>query len=129
MYPLGNMMTMLKNAGNAGKETVTVPFSNFSYNVARALVKEGFVVEANKRTKEGGFDSLEVKIMYKDNEPKIQSIKLISKPSRRLYAGVKDIKTVRHGHGHVFLSTPKGIMTGRAARKEMVGGELLFEIF
>ncbi len=122
-------MTMLNNAGKAGKETLTVPFSNFSHNVARALVKEGFVEEVNKRTKEGGFDSLELKVMYTNTTPKIKSIKLLSKPSCRLYAGVKDIKTVRHGHGEVFLSTPKGIMTGRNAKKEMVGGELLFEIF
>ena len=74
-------------------------------------------------------DLLEIDVLYKkDNSPRITYVKRVSKPSRRLYTGVKGIYTVKQGFGSIFLSTPKGIVTGETAKTEMVGGELLFEI-
>ncbi|MCX6712236.1 MAG: 30S ribosomal protein S8, partial [Candidatus Vogelbacteria bacterium] len=68
-------------------------------------------------------------LVYVDGQPKITTTKRLSRPSRRVYFNVGDIKPVRQGFGKLFISTPKGIMTGEEARKAKIGGEALFEIF
>lgn len=128
MDKIADMLIAVKNAGNAGKTTVVVPYSNYKADIARALFQEGYVKSySQKKLKKG--DVLEIDVLYKkDGSPRIAHVKRISKPSRRLYAGVKDIYSVKQGFGSLFLSTPKGILTGKTAKKELVGGELLFEI-
>jgi small subunit ribosomal protein S8 len=128
MDKIADMLVAIKNAGNAGKDTVSVPYSRYKADIARALFAEGYIKSySQKKMKKG--DRLEIDVLYKkDNSPRISYVKRISKPSRRLYASTKDIYVVKQGFGSLFLSTPKGIMTGKVARKEMVGGELLFEI-
>lgn len=128
MDKIADMLVAIKNAGNAGKATVTLPYSVYKANIARALFGEGYIKSyAHKKLKSG--DQLEVDVLYVNNKPRITQVKRISKPSRRLYASVKQLHPVKQGHGAVFLSTPKGIMTGAQAKKDMVGGELLFEIW
>lgn len=119
---------MLKNAGNGTKNTVTVPFSNMKYAIAQCLEREGYVGGVFKKTKDN-HPVLELLVIRKDGAPRITDVSLISKPSRRMYMGVKEIKPVRHGKGLLVLSTPKGILTGESAKKEMVGGEALFKIW
>jgi len=127
MDKIGDMLVNIKNGGNAGKKTVYIPYSGYKMNIARALFQEGYIKSySQKDTKKG--DILEVDLLYKDEKPRITQVKRISKPSRRLYTNVKDIASVKQGHGSVFLSTPKGILTGKQAKKELVGGEILFEI-
>ncbi len=128
MDKIADMLVAIKNAGNAGKETLTVPYSTYRADIARALFQAGYVKSySQKKMKKG--DRLEIDVLYKkDQSPRISYIKRISKPSRRLYTGAKGIYTVKQGFGTLFLSTPKGILTGEDAQKEMVGGELLFEI-
>lgn len=128
MDKIADMLVAIKNAGNAGKETVLVPYSVYKADIARALFQEGYIKSySQKKLKKG--DKLEIDVLYmKDGSPRISTVKRVSKPSRRLYTGVKGIYSVKHGFGSLFLSTPKGILTGKAARKEMVGGEMLFEI-
>lgn len=128
MDKIADMLIAIKNAGNAGKETLSVPYSNYKADIARALFGEGYIKSySQKKMKKG--DRLEIDVMYKkDGSPRITQVKRISKPSRRLYTGVKGIYSVKQGFGALFLSTPKGIMTGEKAQKEMVGGEMLFEI-
>ncbi len=128
MDKIADMLIAIKNAGNAGKETLSLPNSHYKADIARALFGEGYIKSySQKKMKKG--DQLEIDIMYKkDGSPRITEVKRISKPSRRLYTGVKGIYSVKQGFGSLFLSTPKGIMTGEKARKEMVGGEMLFEI-
>ena len=128
MDKIADMLIAIKNAGNAGKETILLPYSQYRANIARALFQAGYIKSySQKKMKKG--DRLEIDILYKkDASPKITYVKRVSKPSRRLYAGVKDIYPVKQGFGKLFLSTPKGILTGEEARKEMVGGEILFEI-
>ena len=72
---------------------------------------------------------IEIKLKYKDNKGVISGIKFLSKPSRRLYLGYRDLRPVKQGYGLLVISTPKGIMTGAEARKLKLGGELLFEIW
>ncbi len=129
MDTIANMLSGVKNAGKAHKETVIIPFSNLKSEIAKVLVTSGYL-KAVKEVKIGDHPGLELVLMYnKDGEHAIADAKRISKPSRRVYKGVKDIKPVKFGSGTLFLSTPKGILTGAQARKEMVGGEALFEIW
>ncbi len=128
MDKIADMLVTINNGGKAGKQTVTVPYSGYKANIARALFQEGYIkAYTQKNSKKGSV--LEIDLIYsKQNKPKISMVKRISKPSRRLYTHAKNISSVKQGYGKVFLSTPKGILTGEQARKEMVGGELLFEI-
>ena len=128
MDKIADMLVAIKNAGNAGKESLTLPYSNYRADIARALFQAGYVKSySQKKMKKG--DRLEIDVLYKkDKSPRISYVKRISKPSRRLYTGAKGIYTVKQGFGTLFLSTPKGILTGDEAKTEMVGGEMLFEI-
>lgn len=128
MDKIADMLVAIKNAGNAGKSTLDVPYSTYRADIARALFQAGYVKSySQKKMKKG--DRLEIDVLYtKDGSPRISYVKRISKPSRRLYVGAKNIYLVKQGFGNLFLSTPKGILTGKEARKEMVGGEMLFEI-
>lgn len=128
MDKIADMLVTIKNGGRAGKTSVSIPYSAYKADIARALFGEGYIKSyTQKKLKKG--DQLEIDILYTKNKPRITEVKRISKPSRRLYTGVKSISPVKQGFGAVFLSTPKGIMTGKQAQKEMVGGEILFEIW
>ncbi len=119
---------MLKNASLAGKESIAVPHSKLKAAIAECLKKEGYVSDIGKKIKKG-VPMLEVTLAYADKQPKITETERISKQSRRVYYGMNDIHTVRNGSGLLVLSTPKGIMSGKQARKEQVGGEALFKIW
>jgi small subunit ribosomal protein S8 len=128
MDTISQMMITIKNGGHRGKESVLVPYSNLKNNIALCLKKEGFIEEVTKKTRKR-MPVLEIKLMYAGNTPKINEVKRISKPSRRVYYGVKEIYPVRNNTGLFVLSTPKGILAGDEARKEQVGGEALFKIW
>ncbi len=119
---------MMKNAGLAGKPTVSMPHSKLKNAILECLKKEGYVAEISKRVKKGQ-PVLEVELVYVDKTPKITEAERISKQSRRVYFGVNDIHKVKNGSGLLVLSTPKGILSGRDARKEQVGGEALFRLW
>ena len=123
-----NLLTKIKNAQVAKKEFIRVPFSKMDFAVAELLQKKKFVKGVTKRGK-GTKRVLEVQINYENGQGVIEGIKILSKPSRRLFVGYKDLKPVRQGFGIAVLSTPKGILAGKEARREKVGGQLLFEIW
>lgn len=125
---IADFITQIKNAGDAGKTSVVVPFSNMKMAIADLLVKEGFLKSSVKKGKKIA-KFIEVELVYEGNAPFVQGVKRISKFSRRVYQGAKDMKSVRNGYGLLVVSTPKGIMTGRDAKKENVGGEVLFSIW
>jgi small subunit ribosomal protein S8 len=93
--------------------------------LANLLEKEGYVQSVSK--KKGG--PIVITLAYKNGRPAIQGAKRISKPSRRMYMGVREVKPVKRGHGLLVLSTPAGVLTGKEAREKRVGGEVLFEIW
>jgi small subunit ribosomal protein S8 len=128
MDPIANMLTMVRNASMAGKETVVVPFSKVKHAILETLAKHGFVKSVAKKTK-GPFPFLEIGLEYNEKRPRINEIKMISKPSRRMYLGFKEIYPIKGGRGALVLSTPKGILTGAEARKDRIGGEVLFQIW
>lgn len=137
----------MKNGSLAGQEAVFLPYSKMKYAIAECLKKEGYVASVAKKVSAkgaapagfGGQGSapggknnqpvLEVELVYADKKPKITEVERISKQSRRVYFKMKDIHRVRNGSGLLVLSTPKGILSGKEARKEQVGGEALFRVW
>lgn len=119
---------MMKNASLAGKPSITVPFSKMKNAIAECLKNEGYVKDFSKKVKKGQ-PLLEVELVYTDSKPKITEVERISKQSRRVYFGMKEIHSVRNGSGLLVMSTPKGILSGKQARHEQVGGEALFKLW
>lgn len=126
---IGDFINRLKNAGAVKHGTVSVPFSMLKQSVAEKLKEIGYVSAVEKKGKKVR-KTLDVTLKYDaSGKSVINSVKRVSKPGRRLYYGVRDIRPVRYGHGSLILSTPKGIKTDKEARAEGVGGEALFQIW
>ncbi|OJI09595.1 MAG: 30S ribosomal protein S8 [Candidatus Vogelbacteria bacterium CG10_big_fil_rev_8_21_14_0_10_49_38] len=126
--PISDFIIQLKNGGAAKREIVTVPASNVKQAIAETLVRHGWlagVVKRGKKVKK----FLACELVYLAGKPKIKMVKRISKPSRRVYVGANEIKSVRQGFGLTVLSTPQGVLTDKEARQAKVGGEVLFEIY
>lgn len=127
--PLGDMFVRIRNAQAVGKTTVCIPHSKLKAAVAEKLKGAGYIKEVSKRGKKIS-KSIEITLLYEDNSnPKILGIKRVSKPSRRIYLPFKDIHSVKQGEGSMIISTPKGIMTDREARRQKVGGEIICKIW
>lgn len=127
MDTLANMLIAIKNAGLVKKSSIIVPSSKMKVAVLDVLKEEGYV--KTYHALEGDKPTVEIVLEYKGGTPRVSDVIRVSKPSRRVYTGVKEITPVKYGHGIAVLSTPKGVMTDKKARKELVGGELLFEIW
>ena len=127
--PIADLLTRIRNATAARKATVDVPWSRQKDALARVLVKEGYlsgatIVEASPRA------LLRIELRYDaQRRPVILGIKRISRPSLRVYVGSKEIPPVRAGLGVSVLSTPKGLLVDRDARRENVGGEVLCTVW
>ena len=123
------MLTRVRNAIAARHPKVDVPASKLKTEIARILKEEGYI--ANYKVAEEGVKKV-IKIYLKyatDNSPVISEIQRVSRPGSRTYAGKKDIPQVQGGLGISILTTPRGVMTGRTARKEGVGGEILCRVW
>ncbi len=125
--PISDFLIRIQNAQRARKDSVSIPSSKMTRALSDVLAREGYVGAVEDKTKKTR--SLSISLVYKNGLPSIQGAKRISKPSRRMYMGVRDIKLVKRGKGLIVLSTPAGIVTGRQAREQRVGGEALFEIW
>ncbi len=129
--PITDMLNRIRNAQAVSKKTVLVPFSKLKFEIAKILEEEGFIKKVEKkRRKEKRVIELNLNCPKKGGEGK-DPIKLerISRPGQRIYSGVKDINKIKKGYGVAILSTPKGIMTDREAKKKNLGGEVLFKIW
>ncbi|MDB5239270.1 MAG: ribosomal protein small subunit ribosomal protein [Candidatus Parcubacteria bacterium] len=126
---IADLIIRLKNASDAKKPVVDMPYSKFAENVAHALKKAGYVDSVATSGKLFS-RSLQIGLMYYEGTgARIHGVDRISKPSRRVYQKSSDIRTYRSGFGNTFLSTPKGVMADEEARKLKVGGEVLFKIW
>jgi len=128
MDSISNMIIIMKNGSLANKEFVLVPYSKMKNAIGECLMRANYVKQISKKVKNGQ-PVLEMGLLYTNKKPKITEVERISKQSRRVYFGMKDIHSVRNGSGLLVLSTPKGILSGKEARKEQVGGEALFRIW
>lgn len=127
--PVGDLIVRLKNGGAVGKQSVSVPFSNFKYAIVEKLKEAGYVSGVEKKGKKVK-KTLDIALKYTpEGKHVIQGVKRVSKPGRRLYKATHEIMRVRYGKGSLILSTPAGVKTDKEARKEKVGGEALFEIW
>jgi len=107
---------------------VDIPFSNLKYEIAKILEREGFIEKVEKKGKKAK-RIIEIILKYQDKIPKITGLKRISKPGQRIYLPVKKIKKVREGYGITIISTSKGLMANKEARKHKLGGEVICEIW
>jgi small subunit ribosomal protein S8 len=127
MDQIANMLIAIKNAGFVKKATVVIPSSKMKVAILELLKQEGYVKTFH--VTEGVKPTVEIVLEYKKDTPRVQGVTRVSKQSKRVYTGVKEITPVKYGHGMAVLSTPKGILSDKQARKELVGGELLFTIW
>ena len=123
--PIADMLSRIRNANNARHKSVEIPASKIKAEIARILLEEGYI-KSYDVLEEGPQGKINVELKYGNNDEKVISgIKRISKPGLRVYAKSTEIPRVLGGLGVAVISTSKGIMTDREARKEQVGGEVL----
>ena len=126
--PIADMLCRIKNAQAVLKPKVLIPFSKLKFEIAKILEREGFIEKAEK-VKRGTKRSIRITLRYVEKTPVISGIKRVSKPGQRIYLPVNKIKPVKGGYGIAVISTSKGLLTDKEARKKRLGGEVLFEIW
>lgn len=126
--PIADMLTRIRNAIAANRSAVVMPHSKIKEAIAGILKDNGFIADFSVDSS-GTFKSIVVTINSDGSDPAITSVQRVSKPGRRVYAGVSEIPLVLGGRGMVILSTSVGLMTGREARKQGLGGELICKVW
>ncbi|MFO0702872.1 MAG: 30S ribosomal protein S8 [Candidatus Andersenbacteria bacterium] len=127
--PIADMLTRLRNASAAHHTQTRMPHSRVKAALAELLVREGFVSKAGRDENEGK-PELVVSLRYGDDRtPALQGIARVSKPGQRIYVPKQKVPRVRQGLGVAVLSTPKGLMTDREARRAGVGGEVICTVW
>jgi len=127
--PISDMLTRIRNASRMQHDVVEMPGSNLKESIAEVLKLEGYVSDYETEELDGNFKTLKVSLSYKGDEEVLKGIERVSKPSRRVYVSKEDIPKVLGGLGTSVLSTSQGIMTGRQAREEGIGGEILLKVW
>lgn len=123
-----DLLAKIKNAGLAEKESFQTPFSKFDFEVAKTLLTSGYLSDVQKRSI-GKRNVIEIRLKYQGGKPVVNDFRILSRPSRHMYASYKDLKSVKQGYGVGVISTSKGILSNSVARKEKLGGEYLFQIW
>jgi len=129
MDPITDMLNRIRNAQAVRHQTVEIPFSNLKLKIIQILTKENFIKDF-KKIKGKGQKIIKIFLEQRNgNLPVISGLKRISKPGQRIYKKAKEIKKVKSGYGITIISTSKGIMTGKEAKKKKLGGEVICEIW
>ena len=127
--PVADFLTRIRNAQNSRHQKLDVPASKLKAEIARILKEEGYIANV-KPVDEEGRQLLRVYLKYgASNEAVIRDLKRVSKPGCRVYIGKDEIRRVQGGLGIAIMTTPRGVLTGRQARREGVGGEVLCEVW
>lgn len=133
--PIADMLTRIRNAQAVKKETVVLPMSKIKHNIAKILQQEGFVDKVEviktkaKKNQNSVFNELKIDLKYKDGQSAISALKRISTPGRRIYVSKQQLPKVLNNLGVAIISTPKGLMTNKEAKKQGIGGEVVCEIY
>ncbi len=127
--PLGDMLTRIRNGQRANKPVISVPASKLRSNVLDVLQREGYIRGYSWSEIRSGIAELSVELKYSEGQPVIREINRVSKPGRRVYAGIKKLQPIYNGLGIAILSTPRGVMSDSEARAANVGGEVLCQVF
>ena len=125
--PIADMLTRIRNAAAAQKAELVLPYSKFKANLAQLLLKEGFVSGVNELT--GDHKMLQINLKYSGTDSVIAGIKRVSKPGQRIYLPADKLPRTNSGYGVTVVSTSKGLMTDKEARKAKVGGEVVCQIW
>jgi small subunit ribosomal protein S8 len=127
--PIADMLTRVRNASRARHTSVEVPFSKVKLALAKIMEQEGYIAGFDFR-EDGNRKWLRLQLKYDDERrPVVNGLRRVSRPGLRVYAGMHDIPRILGGIGTVVISTNRGIMTGREARRRHLGGELIAEIW
>lgn len=120
MDPVSDALIRVKNGYQVGKQSVLVKYSKLIFKLMKLLQEEGYVEKVEQKDRQ-----VDVLLKYNARKPAISDIKRVSKPSQRIYRGVSNLPFVLNGLGIAIVSTPRGLMTDREARKLKIGGEVL----
>lgn len=127
--PIADMLTKIRNASSVGHEAVDIPSSKMKWEIINILKDEGYIKNCKKITN-GSFDNIRVFLKYDDAERSvIHGIEKISTPGRRVYSGYREMPRIFNGYGTVIVSTSKGVVTGRHAKANQMGGELICKVW
>ena len=126
--PVGDLITRIRNAQMRNRSKLVSPASTLRMRVLQVLKDEGYIRDFREVQNEA-HKEIEVELKYHEGAPAIQHLQRVSKPGRRVYSAVKDLRLVRNGLGISILSTPKGVMSDAEARDQNVGGEILCRVF
>ncbi len=125
--PIADMLTRIRNAARVKKGELLVPYSRMKFGLAKILEREGYILSAEKV--EEARAQIRIRLKYQGDRSVISQITRISKPGHRKYAGKDELPVVRNNYGITVVSTSKGVMTNKEARKAGVGGEVLFMVY
>jgi small subunit ribosomal protein S8 len=126
--PISDMLIRIKNAQAVNKQTVFMPHSKLKQEIARVLKTEKFITDFEKKGR-GPRKKLEIKLSYEEGNPGLSDFKRRSRLGQRSYIGYRELFPVKNGYGIGLISTSKGVMSDKEARKQRVGGELIAEIW
>ena len=126
--PIGDLITRIRNAQMRGRSKLTSPASSLRARVLQVLKDEGYIRDF-REVANGAHKEIEIELKYFEGSPAIHEIQRVSKPGRRVYSSIKDLRLVRNGLGISIISTPKGVMSDNAAREQNVGGEIICEVY
>jgi small subunit ribosomal protein S8 len=127
--PLSDLIARIKNAAMRKRSKLSTPASKLRGRVLDVLQTEGYIRGYTLIEEPGEHPVFEIELKYFDGEPVIAEIARVSKPGRRVYSSIKDLKPIKNGLGISILSTPKGVMSDTAARDANVGGEVLLRVY
>lgn len=123
--PVADMLTRIRNAQGAGLPEVEMPASTMKAAIAKTLREEGYIAGYSTEDGDGGHRRLKITLRYYEGKPVISAIRRVSTPGLRVYRSVDDLPVVLGGAGTVIVSTSRGVMSGRQARAERHGGEII----
>ena len=126
--PISDMLTRIRNASMARKSEVLIPFSKLKFEIAKILKHENYI-ESFEKIEDIGFPQMRVLLKYEKNSPSITHIQRISKPGLRVYVTKDEIPTILNDMGIAIISTSRGLMTNKQAKRDGIGGECVCEVW
>jgi len=126
---IADMLTTIRNGLLVQKEKVQTPFSKVKSNVLKVLTEEGYIKDYKIINETKAIKKIEIILSYIDGHPSIKKISKVSKPGRKVYTKIKKLPSYYNGYGVTIVSTSKGIMTDKKARRSNLGGEILCQVF
>lgn len=128
MDPIADLLVRIKNAQASSHESVEIPFSKVKLAIAKILEREGFVGLVEKKGLKNK-EKIEIVLKYDQGAPAISELKRVSKPGQRIYIPGDKVRSVKQGYGRAIISTSRGLMTDKEAKKNRVGGEILCQVW